>query len=182
MTDIVVTPKNSSLQYYAQRALEDLAYKEMRTVRGEDVAFYVDRYLEQGTPAVGITGEDLFVDYLLGNETDLEEKRRIFWDDPKALYNKPALCILVHSEMMLRNAGLIGNRAFVADKYMNIATKVLADFGDFETYPVSGCVEIGCSDGLADAIIDIVYTGDSMERYDLQIYQKIMTSDVLIVG
>ena len=47
---------------------------------------------------------------------------------------------------------------------------------------VNGCVETSCSEGIADLIIDIVYTGSSLERYGLQIYDVIIKSDFLVLG
>jgi len=41
---------------------------------------------------------------------------------------------------------------------------------------------MSCSEGIADLIIDIVYTGNSLFRYGLQVYDKIMYSDFLILG
>ena len=51
----------------------------------------------------------------------------------------------------------------------------------FRKIYVSGCVETGYSEGIADLAIDIVYSGATMERNGLRVYEKIKESDFVII-
>jgi len=52
----------------------------------------------------------------------------------------------------------------------------------FQKLYVNGSVETMCSEGLADLAIDIVYTGGSVEMYNLDVLDQIIKSDFLIIG
>ena len=101
----VVVPKNTGLREITGKTLELLPLppnKEPVEARGEDVPFLVEQLLKQGNNAIGLTGEDLFREYCLINKnTKLKIIRRIGWDDEKALYKKPVLCLLGKKDLSL---------------------------------------------------------------------------------
>jgi len=74
----------------------------------------------------------------------------------------------------------------VASKYKNIAERYLAKLSgkgfSFDVIYINGCVESSITEGIADLVIDIVYTGSSIERAGLKVYEKIFQSDFLIIG
>ena len=187
MVVFIVVPKNSGLKKYREIALSELDSSASRIleVRGEDVPFWVGLYQNKGKRAIGLTGEDLYKEYSLATDTNINILKRIEWKDPSTLFGKPALCLLgpKNKELTPEKECLT---IFIAAKYKNIAEKYLLQLEDlgysFEKSYINGCVETGCSEGMADLIIDIVYSGRSMEKYGLKVYEKIMESDFLVIG
>ena len=68
MKTIIIKPTNKGLKEYAEKALkvfDRIENKEMIEARGEDIPFIVDQIKEN---VFGLTGEDLFKEYLLENK------------------------------------------------------------------------------------------------------------------
>lgn len=185
----ILVPKNSGLKNYRELVLssiENIANAKILEARGEDIPFLVKQFIVKGKKAVGLTGEDLFKEYCLENKnTGLKIIRKIVWNDQQALFRKPVLCLVGPQNKELdqfpKNLTVC-----IAAKYKAIAKKYL-NFLErkgyvFKKIYINGCVETSCSEGIADLVIDIVYTGNSLKRYDLKIYDKIIASDFVIIG
>jgi len=69
----------------------------------------------------------------------------------------------------------------IAAKYIQIAEEYLAGKNCKKIY-LNGSVEQSITLGIADMAIDIVYTGESLQEQKLQIYDKILASDIVIIG
>lgn len=184
----VVIPKNRGLLTYRQKALSNLGFvpAKLVDVRGEDVPFWVEELLKQNKRVIGLTGEDLFKEWCLANYgTKLKILKRFLWEDPCALFGKPTLCLLGQENKTLEdlpqqlNVCICAKYKLIAKKYLNF----LKQQGyTFEKRYINGSVETSCSEGIADLIIDIVYTGSSMKKYGLKVYDKIMQSDFVVIG
>ncbi|MDO8480769.1 MAG: hypothetical protein Q7S65_03025, partial [Nanoarchaeota archaeon] len=152
----------------------------------EDVPFYVRQLAEIGKNAIGLTGEDLFREFCLEErEPGLQILRRISWKDEKALFGKPALCLMGPKGKRLEDLPK-QLRVCVASKYPKLAKKYLNLLEDqgyaFKKTYMSGAVEESFAQGLADILIEIVYTGKSMRENNLEVYEKILESDFLVIG
>ena len=185
----ILVPKNSGLGKYRQIGLLYLSKLDILRVievRGEDIPFWICKLQEKGISAVGLTGEDLFQDFCLG-QTENKPRiiKRIVWNDPEAKFGKPTLCLIGP-----KGRDLLGFKkaitVCVASKYKNIAERYLAKLSgkgfSFDVIYINGCVESSITEGIADLVIDIVYTGSSIERAGLKVYEKIFQSDFLIIG
>lgn len=188
MIVFIVVPKNSGLRKYREIALGVIGAKDNKLleVRGEDVAFWVEELLKSGKSAIGLTGQDLFREYILKNyRTSLGISRIISWEDPNAMFGKPVLCLLGPKEKTLETIGK-KQRICISSKYKTIAKKYLnlleTKGYSFEKFYLNGSSEESFSSGLADLVIDIVYTGSSMEKLGLSVYEKIFSSDFVIIG
>ncbi len=188
----ILVPKNSSLKEYRERALsyiKDINPKKVIEVRGEDVPSWMQQFQRKGKKAIGLTGEDLFREFCL-EERELSRNiivlKRINWWDEKALFKKPTLCLIGPKKKTLENLGknLI---VCISSKYKRIAKKYL-NFLEaregfiFKKIYVNGSTEQSCSEGIAELVIDIVYTGSSIQKFGLKVYDKVMRSDFLILG
>lgn len=186
---VLLVPKNSGLKDYREKALAFFPPSEktrLIEVRGEDVPFLVEQFREKGKKALGLTGEDLFKEYCLENkETGLTVVRRVVWDDPEAMFRKPTLCLVGPQdkdlESMPKEMVVAINAKYrkLAKKYLNFLERQRFVF---KKIYMSGAVETSCSEGVADLIIDIVYTGNSLKRYGLKVMDTILKSDFVIVG
>jgi ATP phosphoribosyltransferase len=171
----------------ALTALAGLIDPRIIEVRGEDVPYWLESFKKKGKPAIGLTGQDLYEEYRSNNgpRTNLQVIKTIEWKDETAKFGKPALCLIGPKgeklEDMPKDLSI-----WIASKYRGLADKYLEQFENkgysFQKNYVNGCVETSCSEGIADLIIDIVYTGSSLKRYGLDIYDTILKSDFLILG
>ena len=182
---IFIVPKNSGLKRYKDKILEDFSGKIIE-VRGEDVPLIVCSLLKNGKKVVGITGEDLFREFILENKNSgVEVSRVLAWEDEECIYGKPTLCLLgkrgLKIEEMPREVKVCINK-----KYSKIAKKYLSRLEDkgfrFEKIYLSGATEEAFAEGIADLVIDIVYSGKSAEESGLVVYDKIFSSDIVILG
>ena len=189
MIIFIVVPKNSGLKKYREIALKEIGAidpSKVIEVRGEDVPFWLKEFERKGKKAIGLTGEDLYREFLLEErENVLKIIKRITWNDPNALFNKPILCLIGPKDKDLSSlpkALTIG----ISSKYIKLAKKYLnfleRNGFSFRKFYMNGCIEAVCSEGIADLIIDIVYTGSSIEKYGLKVYDKIIESDFLILS
>jgi ATP phosphoribosyltransferase len=137
-------------------------------------------------PAVGLTGEDLYREYMLGKwNSNLTVIKIISWIDAKALFQRPALCLIGPEQKSLDEYyGKV--KVCISSKYCNLAKRYLNTLEGrgfvFEKSYLNGSVETSCALGLSDLAIDIVYTGSSIRQYNLKIYDKICESNFVIVG
>lgn len=148
----------------------------------------MESFAKKGKPAIGLTGEDLFKEYEIsgGYSTAVKVLQTIPWDDDTAMFGKPALCLIGPKNTELEDIPKHEVSIWIAAKYKGIADEYLASLEEkgytFSKNYVNGCVETSCSEGIADLIIDIVFTGASLERFGLKIYDPIIKSDFLILG
>jgi ATP phosphoribosyltransferase len=184
----IVLPKNSGLSNCREIILSCLNNSESSKiieVRGEDVPFWIELLQSQGKDAVGITGEDLYVEYCLAKGRNTNIIRKIPWSDKKALFSKPALCLLGPSGRKLSELPKTLTIC-ITSKYKQIASQYLNDL-ELDGYCinklyVNGSAELMFVEGIADLVIDIVYSGSSMKEAGLEVYDKIIASDFVVIG
>lgn len=185
----ILVPKNSGLKEYSEQALNLLKTQKKKTlqVRGEDVALLLERFLRNGKNAIGMTGEDLFREYVYSRKTPmLKIIKRIEWNDPEALFGKPTICLLGPRGSNLKDlpknltVAINSKYKMTAKRALNLIEKT-SGF-NFKKIYTKGMSELLFSEGITDLVIDIVYTGSSMREYGLVIYEKIFSSDFVILG
>jgi ATP phosphoribosyltransferase len=170
---LLVLPKNSGLEEY--RKLFEKLDNEKIIVRAEDVPYFVELLSEKNVSCIGLTGEDLFQEYKQKNvESNVKQTNKIKWFDEKALYKKPALCLLGKKQNSLENSVIAINK-----KYSSIAKAVLPK--NTKKIYFNGSTETAFSKGLADFVFDIVYTGKSLKKAGLEIITKYSCSDIVLL-
>ncbi|HJN96106.1 MAG: ATP phosphoribosyltransferase [Gammaproteobacteria bacterium] len=123
---------------------------KLMVIRGSDVPTYV----EFGSADMGVAGKDLILEY--GSEGFYEP-----------LDLQIAACRLMTAEPV--NPGPMSDCLKVATKFTHIAKKYFAEQGkQIELIKLNGALELAPSLGLADAIVDIVDTGKTLEANNLE--------------
>ena len=185
----ILAPKNSGLAAYRQKAflqLQNTQPDRIIEARGEDIPFLLSEFYEKGKNALGLTGEDLFNEFCTSSKNNnLKVIKRITWNDPNAKFKKPALCLLGPAGKSINDISLNAT-VYISAKYRAMACKYLGSLErlgfKFKKVFINGCVEPNISKGLADLVIDIVYSGKSMEEEGLEVYEKIFESNFVIIG
>ena len=181
-------PKNSGLwkcKEIANRMIKDKS--KFQEVRGEDVPLFVEKLIKENKKAIGITGEDLFKEFSLNNrDTKLKILERFTWQDKTFIYKKPALCFLGSKDKKIEELPK-RIKICINYKYKEIAKKYFINTLENNGYTiekiyVSGATEDFFAKGLVDGIIDIVCSGKSAKKANLQVYEKIFESDIVLIG
>jgi len=184
---VFIIPKNSGLKCKAEEIVKEYKYEKLVEVRGEDVPLVVKRLIDRNKNVIGITGEDLFKEFLLNNKnSNIKIIERIKWDDNNYLFKKPVLCLLGQ-----KNKELVDLpkeiKICINSKYKELAKKLCTNLLENKGYIIekiyaSGTTEEFFINSIVDLVIDVVCTGKSAEKYDLKIYDKLFESDIVVVG
>jgi ATP phosphoribosyltransferase len=184
----IVVPKNQGLKEYKEKILAELKSlnSKILEVRGEDVGFWVDELSKIEKKVIGLTGEDLFKEYCLRQkENKIKTIRKIEWKDEKALFKKPVLCLIGSKYSSLEKMPK-QLKVCIASKYKEIAKRYLNQLETkgytFDKIYANGSIETSIIAGISDLIVDIVYTGKSIEEAKLAIYDIIFESNFLVIG
>ncbi|MEI6849625.1 MAG: phosphoribosyl-ATP diphosphatase [archaeon] len=191
MLIIFILPKNKGLQKCKDEAIklkeENNSSAELIEVRGEDVPYFVDSLIKEGKKAIGITGEDLFKEFQLRTPNQkIDILKIIKWEDSTCIFNKPTLCLLGSKDKEINNLNK-QLKICINSKYKEIAKKKCTNYLENQGYKIeriyaSGATEEFFSRGIVDLVIDIVCSGSSAEKYNLKVYDKIFSSDIVIIG
>ncbi len=128
----------------------NLANVKLMVIRGSDVPTYV----EFGSADMGVVGKDLILEY--GSEGFYEP-----------LDLKIAKCRLMTAQPV--NSQTSQGRLKIATKFTNIAKQYFAEKGQqIELIKLNGALELAPAMGLADAIVDIVDTGNTLRANGLE--------------
>ena len=174
---LLILPKNSGLENYRSE-LEKLSNTKV-IVRAEDVPFFVELLKEKGKDCIGLTGEDLFCEYQLTQSNSFVRIiEKIKWDDKTALFTKPTLCLLGKKGKELASSTIAINK-----KYMRLAEQYFCqNVQPKNKIYFSGSTETAVEIELADFVMDIVYSGKSAKEAGLDIIDKIIESDVVMLA
>ncbi|GAA2176228.1 ATP phosphoribosyltransferase [Arthrobacter parietis] len=180
----VAVPNKGSLSESASAMLSEAGYRQRRDTRElvmvdpeNEIEFFFLRprdiavYVGSGTLDVGITGRDLFLDA----QVEAEE-----------------LLPLGFGASTFRFAGPVGNFSSVAElegrrlatSYDGLLRDFLAEQGVSATVVrLDGAVESSVRLGVADAIADVVETGNTLKAAGMEIFgEPILKSEAVLIG
>jgi phosphoribosyl-ATP pyrophosphohydrolase len=199
-------PKNTGLKQYVEEILSAAGVSasgefeltdraigkfEILSARGEDIPQRIDDCDSRGEIAYGLTGDDLFDEYMLrANESPLGVLNTYDWYDPAAQYGRPALC-LMNPTGQLPPAGAKVSVA-VNKKYELTSRLYLAErFGGaqvkFDVIAYAGDTENTVKEGTHDGCVEIVIRGkkspeSALMATRLQIVEVVRFSDISLIG
>jgi ATP phosphoribosyltransferase len=183
MTLRVAIPNKGSLSVEAVALLADAGYRvhghrELRVIDTDnDIIFFFQRpkdiatYVGTGTLEVGITGQDLLVDSGAPAEAILE------LGFARSQFRFAAPPDTIHTLDQLHDKR-------VATSFPRLVAKYLADHGVQvrELVRLDGAVENAIELGVADAIADVVETGESLRSAGLLAFgEPMMTSQAILI-
>jgi phosphoribosyl-ATP pyrophosphohydrolase len=187
-------PKNGGLNTYVRGLLGEIGVIDNRTrmgrklsviqSRGEDIGQRVGESIAAGKRAYGLTGDDLFDEFLLRNKTGVAVLNTYDWFDEAAEFNRPALCLLTKDGNLPRE----GSRIAVNSKYSRTSARYIKDrLPGCRVTEYAGDVEWTVAEGTNDACIEIVYRGDkspdsAKSRTGLKTAEVIRFSDIVLIG
>ncbi|GEK33452.1 ATP phosphoribosyltransferase [Kurthia sibirica] len=142
----------------------DISRKLMLEIPGENIRFIlakptdVPTYVEHGVADIGIAGKD----------TLLEQQRKVH----ELLDLKISNCHIASAGLPQTKLDDIAPR--IATKYPNIASAYYREIGEqVEIIALNGSIELAPMIGLADRIVDIVSTGQTLKENGLVEYDYI---------
>lgn len=137
----------------------------------------IPKFVGQGTVDLGITGQDMVA------ESNVPVKELL----PLG-FGKCDLCVQVPVNNGIKDVkDLVGKR--VVTSFENLVQKYFSDL-EAEVKPqkkttityVSGSVEAACSLGLADAVVDLVESGETMRAAGLTKLTTLLTSQAVLIS
>ena len=140
-----------------RRLIEGFNGNEVLIARAFDVPVYVEHGVD-----VGISGSDV-----------VEERKSDVFVPLELPFGKCRLSLAMPRERVVSPEEMDGYR--VATKYENITREYFSKLGvEVEILKLSGSVELAPKVGIADAIVDIVETGETLKANDLVEVEKVM--------
>jgi len=136
----------------------------------------IPRYVAGSNVDMGITGEDMISE----SQSDVESLMPLG-------FGKCRLCLQAPKwRQYTTGADLIGKRIvtsfpFLTRQHFNRLGEEVGKAPTQISY-VSGSVEAACGLGLADAIVDLVESGGTMEAHGLRIVEELMTTQAVLVA
>lgn len=136
-------------------------------VRAADVPTYV----EYGAADIGITGKDVLLEFGSNGFYELLDLQ----------IARCKMVIATHRQIKIKD---YGGRPKIATKYANIARNYFADQGkQIEIVKLYGSIELAPILGLADQVVDLVDTGNTLRANGLVEIEHVMdVSSILIVN
>lgn len=136
-------------------------------VRADDIPVLVD----SGVADLGITGGDL----VLERQADVAEILKLG-------YGKCRLCVAVR-DSFTENSEKYFHGKTIATSFPVMTTEFFKDRGvDIKCVEMKGSVEIMVDLHLADAIVDIVETGDSLRDNNLKVFRDIGSYETVLIA
>ncbi len=136
-------------------------------VRADDIPVLVN----EGVVDMGITGSDLVI-----------ERKAVLEEILPLGFGRCRLCVAVHDSFKSNDLKPLAGKT-IATSFPHITTEFFKSNGiDVKCVEMNGSVEIMVALGLADAIVDIVETGDSLRDNNLRILKDIGKYETMLVA
>ena len=199
-------PKNSGLHEYVNNLLSDIGVSgggeftradesvgtlEIISARGEDVPQRVDDCLLRGEVAYGLTGDDLFDEYMLGaDDSPLGVLNTYDWFDPNAQFYRPALCLLNREGRIPDSSAMVSiavNKKYELSSRQFLSQRFQSSKLQISIVAYAGDTENTVAEGTHDWCIEVVYRGErspesAMSKAGLKVAEVVRFSDISLIG
>ena len=199
-------PKNSGLHEYVNNLLSDIGVSdggeftrtdesvgtlEIISARGEDVPQRVDDCLLRGEVAYGLTGDDLFDEYMLGaGDSPLGVLNTYDWFDPNAQFYRPALCLLNREGRIPDSSAMVSiavNKKYELSSRQYLSQRFQSSKLQISIVAYAGDTENTVAEGTHDWCVEVVYRGErspasAMSKTGLKVAEVVRFSDISLIG
>ena len=199
-------PKNKGLNEYVNKLLREIGVSDagefdrtdkakglidIVSARGEDVPQRVDDCIQRGETAYGLTGDDLFDEYMLGASNSLLGVLNTYdWFDSSAQFNRPALCLLNREGLIpntSRPVSIAVNKKYELSSCQYLSQRLQSREIQFSVVAYAGDTENTVMEGTHDWCVEVVYRGDkssdsAMSRAGLKVAEVVRFSDISLIG
>ena len=199
-------PKNSGLNEYVNNLLREVGVNdagefdrvdqskgilEIISARGEDVPQRVDDCILRGDVAYGLTGDDLFDEYMLGaGNSPLGVLNTYDWFDPSAQFNRPVLCLLNREGLVPNSSATVSiavNKKYERTSRQYLSQRFRSSDLHFSIVAYAGDTENTVAEGTHDWCVEVVYRGDkspasATSSTGLKIAEIVRFSDISLIG
>ena len=199
-------PKNSGLHEYVSNLLSDIGVSdggeftrtdesvgtlEIISARGEDVPQRVDDCLLRGEVAYGLTGDDLFDEYMLGaGDSPLGVLNTYDWFDPNAQFYRPALCLLNREGRIPDSSAMVSiavNKKYELSSRQYLSQRFQSSKLQISIVAYAGDTENTVAEGTHDWCVEVVYRGErspasAMSKTGLKVAEVVRFSDISLIG
>ena len=199
-------PKNSGLHEYVNNLLSEIGVSgggeftrtdesvgtlEIISARGEDVPQRVDDCLLRGEVAYGLTGDDLFDEYMLGaGDSPLGVLNTYDWFDPNAQFYRPALCLLNREGRIPDSSAMVSiavNKKYELSSRQYLSQRFQSSKLQISIVAYAGDTENTVAEGTHDWCIEVVYRGErspasAMSKTGLKVAEVVRFSDISLIG
>jgi len=153
---------------HARRLMADVNDQwRLLFVRTDDIPEYV----ANGTADMGITGWDIV------GESGLDVERVL-----ELGFGKCRLVVATRQADEIKAVNQLQSKR-IATVFPNLTKKFFNEKGvDVDVVPLSGATEIAPSIGVADAIIDLVETGSTLQQNGLEILETFLYSEAVLIA
>ena len=199
-------PKNKGLNEYVNKLLREIGVRDagefdrtdqakgvidIVSARGEDVPQRVDDCIQRGETAYGLTGDDLFDEYMLGASNSLLGVLNTYdWFDSSAQFNRPALCLL-NREGLIPNTSppvsIAVNKKYELSSCQYLSQRLQSRGIQFSVVAYAGDTENTVMEGTHDWCVEVVYRGDkssesAISKAGLKVAEVVRFSDISLIG
>lgn len=199
-------PKNKGLNEYVYKLLREIGVRDagefdrtdkakgsidIVSARGEDVPQRVDDCIQRGETAYGLTGDDLFDEYMLGASNSVLGVLNTYdWFDSSAQFNRPALCLLNREGLIpntSRPVSIAVNKKYELSSCQFLSQRLQSREIQFSVVAYAGDTENTVMEGTHDWCVEVVYRGDkspdsAMSRAGLKVAEVVRFSDISLIG
>lgn len=199
-------PKNKGLNEYVNKLLREIGVRDagefdrtdkakgsidIVSARGEDVPQRVDDCIQRGETAYGLTGDDLFDEYMLGASNSVLGVLNTYdWFDSSAQFNRPALCLLNREGLIpntSRPVSIAVNKKYELSSCQFLSQRLQSREIQFSVVAYAGDTENTVMEGTHDWCVEVVYRGDkspdsAMSRAGLKVAEVVRFSDISLIG
>ena len=199
-------PKNKGLNEYVNKLLREIGVGDagefdrtdqtkgvidIVSARGEDVPQRVDDCIQRGETAYGLTGDDLFDEYMLGASSSLLGVLNTYdWFDSSAQFNRPALCLLNREGLIPDTSPPVSiavNKKYELSSCQYLSQRLQSRGIQFSVVAYAGDTENTVVEGTHDWCVEVVYRGDkssesAISRTGLKVAEVVRFSDISLIG
>ncbi|MDE2706045.1 MAG: hypothetical protein OXI35_13325, partial [Gemmatimonadota bacterium] len=173
------------------RTDESVGTLEIISARGEDVPQRVDDCLLRGEVAYGLTGDDLFDEYMLGaGDSPLGVLNTYDWFDPNAQFYRPALCLLNREGQIPDSSAMVSiavNKKYELSSRQFLSQRFQSSKLQISIVAYAGDTENTVAEGTHDWCVEVVYRGErspesAMSKTGLKVAEVVRFSDISLIG